>query len=368
MSENKLKKEAKFFDEPIEFGRPIITKGRIFAFPLKSCIRKTSIKKGNCVSIVWDNVSKIFFGLIISEESHIFLFDSNSTIEDVGKIEIDDAKGGNLVYDGVNSIYCFVYNGKELKIFEHKLESERRMYSHMWGHFAFAPIENTSLVLKEEKLFAAVKNDFNNSIYLLTEEGNIYSFETDKRDLKLISKVDNRNLSSTLCVDPRNGDVYGIAREGEFWKLSGNEIKYLKVKIPCMKNRNYLARAGKIMWFNGKIYGGTVQDGYLFEFDVENNFIKNFGRPDENHEIRSIDILPDGKIFGITSNKETGMGRIFSYSGKYGFVDIGIIQAWQPIHDFAYQPLCIKAGESGEFLIGNGENRENIFLYCPSPF
>jgi hypothetical protein len=368
LSENKLKKEPKFFDEPIEFGRPIISKGRIFAFPLKSCIRKSNIKKGNCVSIVWDDVSKIFFGLIIGEESHIFLLDSNSTVEDVGKIEMNDAIGGLLVHDRVDSIYCFIDDEKELKIFEHKLESERKMYSHMWGHFAFAPIEYTGITLKDEKLLEAVKNDFDNSIYLLTSSGNIYSFEINKKDLRLISKIDNKNLSGTLCVNPKNGDVYGIAREGEFWKLSGSEIKYLNVKIPCMKNRNYLARAGKILWFNGKIYGGTIQDGYLFEFDVENNFIKNFGRPDENHEIRSIDILPNGKIFGITSNKESGMGRIFNYSEKLGFEDIGIIQAWQPMHDFAYQPLCIKAGESGEFLIGNGENRENIFLYCSSPF
>ena len=131
-----------------------------------------------------------------------------------------------------------------------------------------------------------------------------------------------------------------------------------------LQNRNYVASVSKLIWFENKIFGCTLQDAYLFEYDLEFESVKNLGRPDENSEIRDIDIIDGGRVFGITTSEERGMGRIFSYSNKHGFEDLAIIQAWQPVHDFAYQPLCIKSGISGDFLIGNGENRNNIFLYC----
>jgi len=367
--DNKTKKESKFFEEPIEFGKPIVTRGRIFAFPLKSCIRESNIKRGNCVSIVWDEKSFIFYGLVIGEESHIFLFDSNSTIEDVGKVGVENAKNGILVFDGLDNIVCIITDGSDTtRIFTHNLTTARKMYSHMWGHFTFSPIEDKDILLEKEVIFAAGKNNFDGLIYFLTNKGNIYTYSIGENKLTYISKVDDKNLSKVICFNPENGNVYGVTKDGNFWRLSNKKINYLDIWIPCMKNRNYVACAGNLIWFENRIFGCTLQDAYLFEYDIEDGKVKNLGRPDENSEIRDIDILEDGRIFGITASKDRGMGRIFCYSQERGFEDMGIIQAWQPVHDFAYEPLCIKSGSSGDFLIGNGENRANIFLYCSAPF
>ncbi|MBC7333940.1 MAG: hypothetical protein H5T85_05745, partial [Actinobacteria bacterium] len=331
-------------------------------------IRESNIKRGNCVSIVWDKRGFIFYGLVIGEEAHIFLFDSNSTIEDVGKIEADNVKNGVLVFDDINNLISIVTDGSDItRIFIHNVDTERKMYSHMWGHFAFAPIEDKKITLKEEIVFTAGKNNFDGLIYILTNKGNVYSYSLDENKLLLISNVDNHNLSKVLCFDPESGDVYGVTKDGIFWRLSNKQVYYLDAQIPCMKNRNYVARASKLIWFKNKIFGCTLQDAYLFEYDIEDGKVRNLGRPDENFEIRDIDILEDGRIFGITASKDRGMGRIFCYSQERGFEDLGIIQGWQPVHDFAYEPLCIKAGSGGDFLIGNGENRDTVFLYCSSP-
>ena len=362
------KQDSKFFDEPIEFGKPIVTKGRIFAFPLKSSIRQSLIEKGNCVSIVWDNKGSIFYGLVIGKDSHIFLLDSNSTVEDVGRIDVKNPINGALVYDDKDTIVCIITDENSIKIFTYNLGIVRRMYSHMWGHFSCDTINNTNAHLHDEVFYAAIKSDFDDLFYILTAKGNIYSLVIKNNEINLIQTVDNKNLSRVLCSNTLNGDIYGVNREGNFWRLNNKkEIHYLDAKIPCMKNRDYVASASKLLWKFNKIYGCTLQDAYLFEFDPSSNIIKSFGRPDENFEVRDIDILEDGRIFGITANKNRGMGRIFCYSDKFGFQDIGIIQAWQSTQDFAYEPLCIKSGASGDFLIGNGENRSNIFLFCSYP-
>jgi hypothetical protein len=134
-----------------------------------------------------------------------------------------------------------------------------------------------------------------------------------------------------------------------------------------MKNRDYAALASRLVWQGTSMFGSTFQDAYLFEFHPGDGTVKNLGRPDENTEIRGIDVLPDGRIFGITATPKHGMGHIFCYSRKHGFSDLGVIHGWQPINDFAYEPLCIRAGGSGDFLIGNGEGRGNVFLYCSPP-
>ena len=363
------KSDSKFFEEPIEFGKPIVTNGRIFCFPLKSSIRESNIKRGSCVSIEWDSIGSIFYGLIIGEESHIFMFDSNSTIEDIGKLDVKDPLFGTLNINNNNIICCISVRDNYSKIFIYNLEKAMSMYSHMWGHFSFSPIEDSGIIIEGESIVASHFNYFDNKVYFLSNEGNLYSYSSYDNQLNLIAKVSDKNLSPAICSNPENGNIYGVtSKEGIIWKLSGKKIVYTDVRIPCMKNRNYVAGVSNLLWFEGRIYGGTTQDAYLFEYNVEDDEIKNLGRPDENAEIRGIDILPqDGRIFGITATKDRGMGHIFSFSQKKGFIDIGIIQGYQTVHDFAYEPICIKAGSSGDFLIGNAESRLNIFLFCSAP-
>ena len=104
-------KEASFFEEPVDFGRPIVTRGRVFSFPLRSSIRKSNIGAGDCPSIVWDRQNSAFYGVVTGEESHIFLFDSNSTIEDVGKVEGVRALSGFLVFDEADHLLCCLTDG-----------------------------------------------------------------------------------------------------------------------------------------------------------------------------------------------------------------------------------------------------------------
>src|SRR3990170_1032782 len=106
-------KETNFFEEPVDFGRPIITKGRVFSFPLRSSIRRSNIGDGGCPSIIWDRQNAAFYGLVIGEETHIFLFDSNSTVEDIGRIEGIKPSSGFLVFDENDHLLCCVTDAND---------------------------------------------------------------------------------------------------------------------------------------------------------------------------------------------------------------------------------------------------------------
>jgi len=361
-------KEASFFEEPVDFGRPIVTRGRVFSFPLRSSIRKSNIGAGNCPSIVWDRQNSAFYGLVTGEESHIFLFDSNSMIEDVGKVEGVSAQSGFLVFDEADHLLCCLTDGGgDTYLFLHPVAQERRMYSHMWGHFMFDPIVPFGADLKGEKALAGRLNPSDRRIYLLTSTGGLLRLDLEKRGVERIATIHPHNLSPVLCADPTTGDLYGVSGRGRIWKFGPAGVEYLEAKVPTMKNRDYAALASRLVWQGTSMFGSTFQDAYLFEFHPGDGTVKNLGRPDENTEIRGIDVLPDGRIFGITATPKHGMGHIFCYSRKHGFSDLGVIHGWQPINDFAYEPLCIRAGGSGDFLIGNGEGRGNVFLYCSPP-
>lgn len=362
------KGEASFFEEPVDFGRPIVTRGRIFCFPLKSSIRRSGIGDGDCPSIVWDGQNSAFYGLVIGPECHLFLFDSNSTIEDVGRLDVQGAVSGLLVFDGQENLLCAVADGAgDTRLFTHPVAQERRMYSHMWGHFAMGPLEPLGDGLRGERVAAGCLNPFDRRIYLLSAAGAIHRVDPAGRKLEPAGQVEARNLSPALCADPASGDLYGVSGRGRLWRWRAGRLEALEARIPCMKNRDYAALCSSLVWSGGSIFGSTTQDAYLFEYRVGEGLMRNLGRPDENTEIRGIDVLADGRVFGVTACRERGMGHLFSWSARRGFEDLGVIHGWQPVQDFAYQPLCIKAGSSGEFLIGNGERRGNVFLYCSAP-
>jgi hypothetical protein len=364
--------EASTFEEPVDFGRPIITRGRLFSFPLRSLIRKSAIGPGSCPSIVWDAQNAAFYGLVIGrephQEPHLFMFDSNSTVEDIGAAEGVEAVAGFLVFDGSERLLCCLNDSKgDSRLFLHPVTQERRMYSHMWGHFMFGPIEPLGTGIKEDRAIAGAANPVDSGVYLVTASGLLYRVDLDKDKVERLGTVPPQNLSAALVCDPSTGSLYGVSGRGRLWRWDGSEVTVFDARVPTMKNRDYAASCSSLVWHEGKIYGSTLQDAYLFEFAPAEGFVRNLGRPDENTEIRGIDVLPDGRVFGITATPGRGMGHLFCYSRKTGFSDLGVIHGWQPINDFAYEPLCIRAGASGEFLIGNGEARSNVFLYCSAP-
>ena len=375
--------EASFFEEPVDFGRPIVTRGRVFSFPLRSLIRKSAIPAGNCPSIVWDPQNAAFYGLVVGEEPHLFLFDSNSTVEDIGSVGDAPAGHGFLVFDGRDRLLCSLTDSAgDTRLFVHPLTQERRMYSHMWGHFMFGPVEPLGAPIPQERLVAGAAafgpaaaggtgtgtgTTATGRILLLASSGGIYEADLEAGKIERIAAVPPQNLSPALACDPATGHLYGVSGRGRLWRRDGSALEVLEARIPSMKNRDYVASCSSLVWHAGRLYGSTLQDAYLFEYHPEQGLIRNLGRPDENTEIRGIDVLADGRIFGITATPGRGMGHLFCWSPKGGFSDLGVIHGWQPINDFAYEPLCIRAGGSGDFLIGNGEGRSNVFLFCSPP-
>ena len=289
------KQEASFFEEPVDFGRPIVTRGRVFCFPLKSSIRRSAIAAGDCRSIVWDGQNSAFYGLVVGPESHLFLFDSNSTVEDLGSLEVAGAASGLLVFDGQERVLCAVVDGGgDTRLFIHSVAQERRMYSHMWGHFAAGPNEPLGGPLRGERVIAGCLSPADRNIYLLSHSGTLYRADLSGGKLAPAGRVEGRNLSPVLCADPGNGDLYGVSGRGRLWRWRAGAAEPLAARVPCMKNRDYVALCSALVWSGASLFGATTQDAYLFEYRPGEGLVRNLGRPDENTEIRAIDVLPDG--------------------------------------------------------------------------
>ena len=120
----------------------------------------------------------------------------------------------------------------------------------------------------------------------------------------------------------------------------------------------------KMIISENNIFGCTSQDSYLFKYDIAKNEIFNYGRPDDNFDIRAIVVEENGRIFGTTATKETGLGHLFVY-GKSGFKDLGNIAGYKPANGWCNEPGIMALGNDGEIFIADDDNRSKLFVYFP---
>jgi hypothetical protein len=190
------------------------------------------------------------------------MFDSNSTVEDIGAIEGLEATAGFLLFDGSERLLCCLIDPKGgSHLFVHSLAQERRMYSHMWGHFLFGPIDPLDTVIKDDRAIAGAANPLDSRVYLVTAAGILHRVELDNGKVERLGAVPPQNLSAVLACDPSTGNLYGVSGRGRLWRWDGSEVTVFDARVPTMKNRDYAASCSSLVWHDGKIYGeGRIND------------------------------------------------------------------------------------------------------------
>lgn len=123
---------------------------------------------------------------------------------------------------------------------------------------------------------------------------------------------------------------------------------------------------------NGKIYGGNVGDGQLFEIDPITKKIKNLGKPIGMNRLRGLSFGRDGKLYGIAGG-QPGYAHLFSYDDKDGFTDYGNPEFTmkapgieQGILWRGFQLGTIASSEDGKYIVmGEDESLSQLLIFAP---
>lgn len=344
-------------------GHPFITEGSIFCFPLLDLIQGP-IEANNyrIASIAVYKKNGVLYGTISGDEDHLFFMDKKKLIVKVGKVENKRINANSLAIADNSFLYFTATDEKKNTIvLKHDVDTD---YTDQYPLDYFGPIDETETIIKGEIFIESCFNSWDKNIYWLSESGKIFKYSVEKENIKAEVKLD-KGFSKTFCCDGQ-GNIFGALYGGEIFKYIISENKFVKtgVTVPSQKGREYLTGIKKMFIKGNIIYGCTSQDSYLFKYDIARNEVFNYGRPDDNFDIRAIVVEGDGRIFGTTGTREKGLGHLFVY-GKNGFKDLGNIAGYRPANGWCNEPEIMALGNDGEIFIADGDNRSKLFLYFP---
>lgn len=343
-------------------GDPFISEGSVFCFPLLDLMYGPI--GGNDYKIIALYVyskNGALYGAISGDEDHLFFMNKKKLMMDLGKV-------GNkkINENSIKSVNNFVYfsvtdSENNTTILKHDADTDH--IDHYSLNY-FGPIEETNAVIEGESFIESAFNNWDKNIYYLSKTRKVFKLNIDKENLNVIVELEKESSKAFCCDD--NGNIFGVLHGGEILRFNISERKFYKTGklVPSQKGREYLAGARKMIFREGVIYGCTSQDNYLFKYDICRNEIFNFGRPDENYDLRSFIVKDDGSIFGATSTVNRGLGNLFKYN-KNGFKDLGNIVGYRPKNGFCHEPSVMVLGNDGEIFIGDNDNRSNLYIYFP---
>ena len=168
-----------------------------------------------------------------------------------------------------------------------------------------------------------------------------------------------------ICVD---GNVYFSGRYGCMIKYCPDEdaFKNTNMKIPVGAGREYLNTVSALAQADdGRIYGGTYADGYLFTFDPKEEKLINLGKPSIESHIRGITVGHDGMIWGLCGSDDE-LVHLFRYDPFIkNLEDCGMARAKMPKTWIMHKADTLITGSDGELFIGESDALSHLMIYYP---
>lgn len=207
------------------------------------------------------------------------------------------------------------------------------------------------------KSFVFGKSEFDaRSKYLIGKRG--LSISVDKFPLEIFSK---KFYVSRAIVCDAHGNVYGSHGEGKLfcYRPQDRKLEILEMEFPAIIGTEYgliseNSVESLILADDGKIYGGTYQDGYLFCLDPQTRSVKGLGKPDVQGRIRDLAFWRNS-LYGIVG-ENLGKTHLFNYApDTTGLRDLGVLQGGGR-RGFAVN-ICdtLVAGPEDRLYIGQSE-------------
>lgn len=343
-------------------GNPFITEGSVFCFSLLDIIQGP-IEINNYKIIALDVYKKngVLYGATTGDEDNLFFMDKKKIIVNIGKIQNKKINKNSISIAENSFLYFAASENNNTIIFKHDVDTD---YIDNYPLSYFGSIEQTKASIENEIFVESLFNKWDGNIYYLSESGKLFRFDINKENFEMILELEDKSLK-TFCCDSE-GNIFGSLYGGEIFRFNITEKKMYKTgeNVPSQKGREYLAGVRKLIIKNNIIYGCTSQDNYLFKYDINKNKVFNFGRPDENYDLRSIIVEKNNLIFGTTTTRGKGLGHLFLFD-ENGFKDLGNIVGHCPTLGWSHEPTIMVLGNDGEIFIADDDNRSKLFIYFP---
>ena len=183
----------------------------------------------------------------------------------------------------------------------------------------------------------------------------------------------HQNKEAHLCKAlgcDKTGKIYGTAGFGRLfcYDPQANKIEKLAVSLPYVQ---YLIMINRVeSWAlsdDGKLYGGTSVDGFLFSFDPTTKRLVNLGKPIMAGNIKSL-VFQGNKIHGLA-----GAGNEYTHYFTYdpvqgGFEDLGLLRFNNPLigaRQMTYTACQILPLKDGRFLFAEDDLLPSLIFYRP---
>jgi len=297
-----------------------------------------------CRNMVADRQGRIY--MVVSELG---------TMEQEGRLYMYDAPQKELILSGMNDI-----DKGEFRDRSQPPSPE------------LASIDDLGVLVPGESVSAMTIDPDRNLIYGLTSPGGkffIYDIANRKTVIKDIFDeyiAKKKNISrAMICAD---GNVYFSGKYGGVIKYCPDEDTFKKtnMKIPVSPGREYLNTVSALARTDdGRIYGGTYADGYLFTFDPKEEKLVNLGKPSIESHIRGITVGNDGIIWGLCGSDDE-LVHLFRYDPlNTNLEDLGMLRAKMPKTWIMHKAEVLISGDDGELLIGENDAISHLFIYYP---
>lgn len=322
------------------------------------------------------------YGLTSGERSHLFVYDPAADrtgvwaqIIDLGVLAEGSVAGKALVNAGDGKLYAGT-------------ASERGEDGHLYCHDPAAelPAHTDTMILPYEIYGPGQVTDLgapvpgqgiaalaaaappSQLIYGVTTPDS-YFFVYDLQAGAVMRQVHvPSRFPSQALVTTADGAVFGAADQGRLFRYDpvADSLTLLDAWLPCSKGREYLNGLHcAVLAPDGRIYGGTRSEGYLFRFDPATLEMTNLGKPTRLGRITALTAGRDGNLYGV-SGEDDGLAHLFRYEvGRGNLVDLGLPRATLPREWTGYAFAAAVTGPSGEIYLGEADRISHLFTYFP---
>ncbi len=240
-------------------------------------------------------------------------------------------------------------------------------------------IEDLGVPFSGEGISVLIADAKRHTIYGITSPSLIL-FSLSLADLKVkklhnfggVDILRNRYIGKAppaLVIDD-SGNVYGSSNKGQVFKYSpvAESVSFIQDKIPTDgEGESYDVVTAFVKTKSGRIFGGTLIDGKLFELIPATGKIKPLGITGRSGNIRSI-AEANSILFGFCGSKELGT-RQFAFNIATGehriFPGFKVYFPNSSIKMVPYQLDKIININDSTFIISENSDNGHLFIYEP---